>query len=842
MKIRILIIDDDRDLLTLIEKYLMKKHPDLDIIPCETAQDALRFLEESYFDAIVCDYYLGPAQMNGLELLEWLRAAGNNMPFVMFTGRSREEVAIRALNLGADFYLKKDQLDFEGLFIELIHHLRKAVETRQMQEALARSETQARLYLDLAGVIFVALDKDGNITLLNQTGCEILGCTQEEVLGRNWFSTFIPEAQRENVLSGFSRLMNGELEPVEYFENVILTSKGEERLIQWHNAILYDEQGTLIGTLSSGVDISEKKIAEQKLLFTQFAVENSSESAFWMGKDAKFIYVNNAACAALGYSREELLSMTVHDIDPLFTREIWPAHWNELLEKKSFTIESKHRRKDGQEFPVEILVNYVAFGGNEYNCAIVRDITEQIKSIRELEESERKHRLLVESMHDFVFVFDKNDCHSECYAPSIHDLYVPPDEFIGKHVSDVLPSEVAAQYLRFSELTRSDGQPRSYEYQLKKGDKIEWYDSTMSLHEDGESIVAVVRNITNRKEKQTEFADAHEFLEKVLDSLTHPFYVIDAIDYSVVLANSVARLGAIGDQQTCHQLTHNSEKPCDSDMCICPLAEVKETKKPVIVEHLHQDQDGNIRAFLVHGYPILDENSDVVQMIEYNLDVTKEREAFESLRRQKEELSIFAHQMSHDLTNYLLKIGTVTQLVESEQESSNMDMIRRLIGEVQRLLKHSVTLADAGLVIEKKDVVNLDILARSIATNHVSSEVVYRQETLPKVLGDYTKLRQVFQNLYDNAIKHGKPNTIEVSIQDTDFGVRVIIANDGDVIPSALRSKVLSSGLTTKREKEGFGLAVVQRIIAAHGWRITLLESLETSFAIDIPSSEIIQE
>jgi DNA-binding response OmpR family regulator len=118
MGIRVLVVDDDKDLLTLIDKFLVKEHQGFEVTSTISAQDAVRKLEEEHFDAIVCDYYLGVGEMNGLELLEWLRASQSSIPFIMFTGRSREEVAIRALNLGADLYLKKDQEDLRNLFVE----------------------------------------------------------------------------------------------------------------------------------------------------------------------------------------------------------------------------------------------------------------------------------------------------------------------------------------------------------------------------------------------------------------------------------------------------------------------------------------------------------------------------------------------------------------------------------------------------------------------------------------------------------------------------------------------------------------------------------------------------
>jgi PAS domain S-box-containing protein len=127
-----------------------------------------------------------------------------------------------------------------------------------------------------------------------------------------------------------------------------------------------------------------KKQADQALLFTQFAVDHTSEAAYWTGPDGRFLYVNEASCRALGYAREELLAMTIPGICPEFSPKTWLEHWHELRERKTFIFESILKRKDGSAFPVEVSVNYVLFGGHEYNCAFARDISERKRVEREL--------------------------------------------------------------------------------------------------------------------------------------------------------------------------------------------------------------------------------------------------------------------------------------------------------------------------------------------------------------------------------------------------------------------------------------------------------------------------
>jgi PAS domain S-box-containing protein len=110
----------------------------------------------------------------------------------------------------------------------------------------------------------LVIASDQTVSLINRKGCEVLGCDEKEIVGKNWFDTFIPERIRNEVKAVFDALMAGKIETVEYFENPVLTKSGEERMIAWHNSVFRDEQGNILATLSSGEDITERKRIEEE--------------------------------------------------------------------------------------------------------------------------------------------------------------------------------------------------------------------------------------------------------------------------------------------------------------------------------------------------------------------------------------------------------------------------------------------------------------------------------------------------------------------------------------------------------------------------------------------------
>ncbi len=163
---------------------------------------------------------------------------------------------------------KEEQELFKRLAEDLtfaLYSIELKEERKQVEEEIRKERDRLQKYLDVAGVIIVTLNKQGEITLINRKGCEILGYPKRALIGKNWFDTCIPERFRSKTREAFQQIIAGNLQASEYYENPILTHSGEERIIAWHNAILTDKSGNPIGTLSSGEDITQRKQAEEQI-------------------------------------------------------------------------------------------------------------------------------------------------------------------------------------------------------------------------------------------------------------------------------------------------------------------------------------------------------------------------------------------------------------------------------------------------------------------------------------------------------------------------------------------------------------------------------------------------
>jgi len=269
---------------------------------------------------------------------------------------------------------------------------------KQFETALAESEAQFRsLAENSPNMIFI--NCMGKIVYANQKCEEVMGYTRAELTSPAFdFRSLIVLEEKTDVEKNFKRHMLGEdVEPYEY----TLVTKSGQRLDSIISTGRVSYKGTM-SILGIVTDITEIRRAEQELKLTQFSVDNAADAVFWMDQEGRIFYANEAACRSLGYTKPELLSLSVPDIDSLVGPEAWKQHWEDLKREGTITMESIHKRKDGTEFPVEIIANHMEYGGREYNCAFVRDITARRLMEGNIRASLREKEVLLKEIHHRV--------------------------------------------------------------------------------------------------------------------------------------------------------------------------------------------------------------------------------------------------------------------------------------------------------------------------------------------------------------------------------------------------------------------------------------------------------
>ena len=291
---------------------------------------------------------------------------------------------------------------------------RAITERKYIEEALRESNERYRKMLGaVSSYRYTVLVENGApASTIHGAGCvAVTGYSPEDYAAdpNLWLSMVHPE-DRAEVLAKVARIMAGQSVPP--IEHRVIHRQGATRWVR--NTMVPHFGPSLQLVRYDGVveDITERKQVESALRFTQFCFDHAPDAVFWVNPEAKFVYVNDAACQVFGYTRDELLSKTVHDIDPDMPASAWGDHWRLLQNSTTLTMESRHRAKDGRIFPVELKLNYLQFEGKEYNCAFARDITERKQAQQALDTQRQQLLSIFDSIDEPVYVSH----------PQTHDL------------------------------------------------------------------------------------------------------------------------------------------------------------------------------------------------------------------------------------------------------------------------------------------------------------------------------------------------------------------------------------------------------------------------------------
>ncbi|MFE4105736.1 PAS domain S-box protein [Almyronema epifaneia] len=246
-----------------------------------------------------------------------------------------------------------------------------------------------------AAVDGIAILQGDTYLYMNQAHLDLFGYEKaEDLVGQSWKLLYSAEEARR-----FEREVFPQLERDRAWQGEAIALRKDGSPFAEGLSLTLTEDGLLICVCRN---INDRKAAEKVLTMTQSAIDLAAEGVFWVRPDGSFYYVNEAACSMLGYSREELLSLSVFDIDPDFFPGGWSEHWQEFRQHRTFTMESRHQSRDGRIYPVEISVNYLNLYGEEYKFAFVRDISDRKQAEQDLIQAKEAAEAAARAKSEFL--------------------------------------------------------------------------------------------------------------------------------------------------------------------------------------------------------------------------------------------------------------------------------------------------------------------------------------------------------------------------------------------------------------------------------------------------------
>jgi PAS domain S-box-containing protein len=377
--IRVLHVDDDAGFLT-VAKQCLEEQSQLQVDTALSAKEALKKLKHSQYDVIVSDYQM-PGK-NGLELLKELRQKGNDVSFILFTCKGKEEIAVEALNSGVYRYVGKDG-NAETTYAELKHAIFDAVKGKKAEKLLREAENRFRQITENMQDLLLLLDKNLVITYASSSYKSILGYAPNELIGKQVYDFVHPDdlpTVMEVTKKAFKDRFIGKIEAR------VRRADGSYLMLEGIGKVLVDENGKATGALMTSRDTTARKKMEQTLRESEekyrIMFEEAMDAIFIADADTGIIIdCNRAATELTGRAKSEIIGMHQRFLHPPeeSTGKFSKTFQKHRTNNEGIVVEDQIVTKNGEIRDVAIKGNMFEVKGKKMLRGVFRDITESKK-------------------------------------------------------------------------------------------------------------------------------------------------------------------------------------------------------------------------------------------------------------------------------------------------------------------------------------------------------------------------------------------------------------------------------------------------------------------------------
>ncbi|MBL6985502.1 MAG: PAS domain S-box protein [Methylobacter sp.] len=713
------------------------------------------------------------------------------------------------------------EFNAHGEVVSVISIARDITERKQAADALAAREREFRALAESLPDNILRYDREGRLVYVNHVLERTLGVTAADMLG-----TKVRELFPHGEYDDYAQLLDAVLadgESREMERTVPIPNKNSHEIHNIRFVAEYDRSGEVIGALAIGRDMTERKQAERRLWLMDFALNQVGEAVYIINLPSLgFISVNDEACRALGYSREELLGMTVYDIDPDADPKDMTNLQSEIDATDLTVFERRHKTKDGHIFPVEINAKVFDYEGRPTSIALARDITERKRAEHDIALMSQA----LNKVHEAAYMMDDDAGFLYVNEAACRALGYSRDELLTMSVMDIGPGWTLEMVGEVWQRQREIGTMQSFDasHRRKDGSIFPVEINANQFEYDGKTYgLALVRDISERKRSEDEIralnADLErrvlERTEKLRQQTRYLRTLIDTLPMMAWLKDRENRFLVVNQPLAAASSYEMEDLVGKSDLDCWPSEyaesyrsgdlEVMATGLRKTREELFVDARNNLIWVESFKAPVLDEDGSVLGTVGIARDIS-DRKAMETARdkalaeaeRLAQLRSEFMARMSHELRTPLNGIMGYAQILlrENRDNERHSTMLNVIWQSGEYLLNLINDILDFAKIEAGKQELSLSDIPLARFLRNLASIITIKAEQkglafvcdiavdVPAgIRADEKRLRQVLLNLLSNAVKYSErgqislkvtvlePGRLRFEVQDSGIGI-----------------------------------------------------------------------
>ncbi|GEM_PF-2360182 len=838
--ISVLLVDDEPQLLELTKLFL-EKTGDISVDPTQSADDASRKMNQRVYDAVVCDYQM--PSMDGLEFLKALRNQKNDIPFVLFTGKGREDVAIEALNSGADFYLQKGG-EPNAQFAELANMLRSAVSSRRAERDLARKEELFRLLAENSRdlVYRYELIPERRFEYVSPSATRIVGYTPEEHYANPELGIELVLPEDRHILMAMMRNDSDFSRPA-----IVRWRTKDGRIIWTEQRIvpIRDKVGRVVAIEGTAIDITKRVEAEEELRRSEaeyrMLVMTTPCLICTINPDGSIAFVNDYVHEIAGYNQRELIGRNWWEVFyPGHLRAQVDALTKEFAKGDVSGYEMTMMDKDGA---LKILLwnSFNSWAEDGETIALINfagvDVTARKAAENALRESGAFNRAVLDSLDANIAVLDGS---GKIIAVNKSWLV-----FAGQNDADLSRIGVGADYLAVCDSAAARGDAVStqvadairsvmkgasssfsLEYPCDSPDEKRWFILQVSPlpKRRGSAVVSHI-DITVRKLMEEALRASEAHYRSIFETTGSAMVIIDGQSTIALINSEFERLSGYSKAEIQGKMKWTSfvEK---ADLKRLEEYHAARLKDPETAPRTYQframDRFGSEKSLLANAAVVPGTTRTIVSLV----DETERRYYEDAMQQVSKKMDLLARITRHDILNQLAVLYGYLELAEERVADKNISPLlakARMASEsIKRHLEFARDYQNMGT--KRPQWVDIQAACRRAATNMELKDVKIIAEMGGVEVFSDPMLEKVFYNLIDNSIKHGeKASRLSFGFSVGSGGMRLIYEDDGVGIPEEDKEAIFDRSAGDREGRRGYGLYLAREILGITG--ITLTET-----------------